>query len=155
MVFIDKVSLAIEFYGASLALHVDLKFFGSTASFGTVEAVAQGVPALADGESDTTARGELDEEQAEERASEFGECVKPLLTEEHGQRQERVDGGEVAGLDGDEEEEAELEIAVKKADGDKQAEDSAETACQCNTAWYAGKMQQERGGSGAENGTCV
>ncbi len=62
-------------------------------------------------------------------------CAKayePLLAEKHGDRDERVDGGHVTGLDADHKEEQELHIAVKHSQGDEHAEDAAHGAIERN-----------------------
>ena len=58
----------------------------------------------------------------------LGKGVHALLTEEHGDGDEGVDGNQIAGLDADHEEHHELHVGVEDADGDQEAEDAAEAA---------------------------
>jgi len=54
--------------------------------------------------------------------------VHALLAEEHGDGDQRVDGGNVTGLDADREKEQEFHVAIEHADGDQQSENAAEAA---------------------------
>ena len=136
-----------------MAAHVDFEFFGGSAAFPPVVAVAEAVDGFAAGAGESPARGEFDVEESEERSAELGEGEGSLRGEEHGERDEHVDGDEVFGLDGDGEgKHHEGRVGVEDADGDEQAEDAAEASVEdCARAGH-GEGERYGGEAGSQDG---
>jgi hypothetical protein len=132
----------------AVAAHVDFEFFGGSAAFPAVVAIAEAVDGFAAGAGESSTRRELDVEESEEGAAELGEGEGLLRGEEHGERDEHVDSNEIFGLDGDGEgKHHEGRVGVEDADGDEQAEDAAEASVEDHSR--AGHRKGERHGSEA------
>src|SRR5271165_2384398 len=127
-VVVDLAPAAVETDGAALLFHVDFKLAAGAAALPAVVVVAQAVQPLAGDAANAAAGGEADEEEAGQCAAELGESVEAVGPKEHGEGDEGVDGGEITGLDVDDEEHHELGVAEEDSDGDEQAEDAAHAA---------------------------
>ena len=73
------------------------------------------------------------------------ESIHSLLTKEHGDRNERIDHGHVARLDGNNEEQKKLRVAVQEPYGHQQSEDAAKAAEE-----RVGVQKQRRGKSAGD-----
>jgi len=136
-----------------VAAHVDFEFFGGSATFPAVVAVAEAVDGFAAGAGESSARGKFDVEESEEGATELSEGEGSLGGEEHGERDEHVDGDEVFGLNGDGEgKHHEGRVGVEDADGDEQAEDAAKASVEDCARARHGEGERHRGEAGSENG---
>src|SRR3984957_4912270 len=138
-VFIDPVAWAVEFHGAALRAHVDLKLAGRAPALPTVVTVAHAVPAFAEHERKSAPRRHAHKSESGKRTAQQCESVHPFLAKEHGDRNDRIDNGHVASLDADDEEHKKLRVAIKNPDGHKQSKDAAEAAVE-----WVGVQEQRR-----------
>src|ERR1035441_10545877 len=155
-VFVDLAAVAVEANGAALGFHVDLKLAGGTAALPAVVAVAQAIPSLAEQERNPAPRRNADVKPSGQSTAELGKGIHALLTEEHGNGDERVDDDHVAGLDADGEEQQKLRVAIERANGSKQAKDATETAeerdqRQCIAERAAAGVDCRRGCGGSQH----
>src|ERR1700757_723559 len=99
LVRIDVAAVLVEVDVAVLLAHVDLELASGAAALPAVVVVAESVEALTAGKGETAARRHSDVDVSKERAAELGEGEEFLVGEEHGERDEEIDGDEVLGLD--------------------------------------------------------